>query len=68
VWVRDADGVCVGRGEFTHDENPGKRPWSGRRTGVDVLVRVAGVRLPLRVQLIAADGTVLAAGMIDRVP
>jgi hypothetical protein len=68
VWVRDADGVCVGRGELAYYEDLDKHPWLGRRTGIDALVRVAGARMPLYVQLVAADGSVLAAGTVERAP
>jgi len=68
IWVRDAAGVCVGRGEVTHYEDPGARLWYGRRSGVDVLVRIAGAHTPLQLQLVAADGTVLATGAIEAPP
>jgi putative flippase GtrA len=68
LWVRDAAGVCVGRGEVTHYEDLGTRRWFGRRSGVDVLVRVVGASPPLQLQLVAADGAVLAAGSIEVLP
>jgi hypothetical protein len=68
LWVYDAGGICVGRGEITHYENPGGIPPSWRRTGADALVRVAAARAPFQVQLRGPDGTLLGVATIDGPP
>jgi putative flippase GtrA len=62
LWVRDGNGACIGRGEFTHYTS------FGRRAGFDILARTAGAKPPLRVELVSADGTLLGARTLGAVP